>query len=134
VKSVQNWIPYLHNFSQIFIPLLAIFLMLRFDFRLYLNLEIPSTGFHLLATSSPRGAHLSGIFFHVVAMLARVVMWCPPVATALGINPPRSDSPGPSRHQRPHSPPSLVPSQLTSPPPTPLVGALGAHHSGDTIL
>jgi hypothetical protein len=61
MKSILNWISYHGEFFQIFIPSLAICLVLRFDFRLYLNLEIPSSGVHLSATSSPSrpGPHAS---------------------------------------------------------------------------
>jgi hypothetical protein len=48
IKSVPIWIPYLHKFSQIFIPFLSIFPTLEMDFREIFNLE-----------NLPRQAHLS---------------------------------------------------------------------------
>jgi hypothetical protein len=110
------------------------FLMLRFDFRLYLNLEIRSSGIHLWATSSPCGVHLLVAFFHAAAMPARAATRRPPITTAPGINPPRSDSPAPSHRPCPHSPMALVPLHHTTPPPALLTGALSVRSSGATIL
>jgi hypothetical protein len=82
MKSVLNWISNIHQFYPIFIPFLAIFLELRFDFWIYLNPGISWHGVHLLASRLFLPivcAHCRGpVFRHCLAAHADAVVRSPP--------------------------------------------------------
>jgi hypothetical protein len=94
------------------------FPILRFEFGLYLNLEIPLSGVHLSATSSPCArAHLLGISSHLdhMSFAAVATLSCPiPTAAPAGFLALRAAAPWPAVRSNATGPPRRLPGGRTA--------------------